>query len=30
MEKMGIEAEINIADSEEGFFVDIDSNGSGV
>lgn len=29
MEKMGIEAEINIADSEEGFFVDIDSNGSG-
>lgn len=30
MEKMGIEAEINIADSEKGFFVDIDSNGSGV
>lgn len=29
MEKMGIESEINIADSEEGFFVDIDSNGSG-
>ena len=29
MEKMRIEAEINIADSEEGFFVDIDSNGSG-
>lgn len=29
MEKMGIDAEINIAAVEEGFFVDIDSSGSG-
>ena len=29
MEKMGIEAEINIADSEEGLFVEIHTNGSG-
>lgn len=29
MEKMGIDAEINIATVEEGFFVDIDSSGSG-
>lgn len=29
MDKMGIEAEVNITDSENGFFIDIDSKGSG-